>query len=218
MSKPTAAEFLDEFRHGLSRVWKSADLSKTKTYSLFELYVFKLVLQAAQSKGAYIKYKDGHGNEYRMPSFRTGPHQIYDPDYVYAELHFSPWRVLEVHTGVKFIGKSSVEHECDIAVIKRAAAKQYRKVRKTPHYFNILLAAECKFYLANIRLGMSRAFMGLTADLTAPKKRIFFVVSTKIVDNGKDLLEHHKKEARDEIVPSAHMKRDDLIKTFHSIF
>lgn len=218
MSKPTTTDFLDEFRRGLSAAWDASDLGKKKTHSLFELYVFKIILQAAQSQGARIIYKDGNGAQYSMPIFRTGPHQIGDRGYVYAELIFSPRRVLEVHTGVKCVGKSGIEHECDIAVLRRGTAQRCRKESKSPKHRQIVVSVECKFYLANIRLGMSREFVGLTSDLTAPNKQNIYVVSTKIVDNGKVLLKHHQKKAQDELVPSAISKRDDLLKVFEDIF
>ena len=162
MSKLTTSDFLKEFRDGLSAAWASADLSRKKTYSLFEIYVVKLMIEAAISEGAIVRYCDGEGKECGNPWFRTGPHQIYDKTYPYVELRFSPHQALEIHTGVKCIGKSGIEHECDIAVLRRRYARSCRKETQRPLYDNLIASVECKFYTSNIHLGMSREFVGLT--------------------------------------------------------
>src|SRR5258706_13877596 len=148
MTKPTTSDFLSEFGHGFSAAWDASALSKKKTHSLFEIYVFKLILQAAGNKRADIKYKDGYGDLYPIPAFRTGPHQIKDLSYVYAELTFPSGRILEVHTGVKCVGKSGIEHECDIVVLRRGSARRCRTLNKSPNHRQILISVECKFYMA----------------------------------------------------------------------
>ena len=104
------------------------------------------MIEAAISEGAIVRYCDGEGKECRNPWFRTSPHQIYDKSYPYVELHFSSRRVLEIHTGVKCLGKSGIEHECDIAVLRRRCARNCRMITKQPQYDGLIASIECKFY------------------------------------------------------------------------
>lgn len=219
MTKLTTSDFIKEFQSGLSAAWKSADLSRKKTYSLFELYVVKLMIEAAISEGAIVRYCDGEGKEYMDAWFRTGPHQIYDKSYPYVELHFSSRRVLEIHTGVKSLGKSGIEHECDIAVLRRRYARSCRKGTQRPQYDKLIASVECKFYTSNIHLGMSREFVGLTMDLTEPKNQnLYYVVSTAVVDNGKALLNYHQRKLQDQLLPKNFIQKQALIEQFKQIF
>lgn len=218
MSKPSSPDFIKEFQSGVSASWKSADLSRKKTYSLFELYVVKLMIEAAISEGATVRYCDGEGKECRNPWFCTGPHQIYDPTYPYVKLYFLHRRILEIHTGVKCLGKSGIEHECDIAVLRQTHAQTCRKNKRQPQYNNLVMSVECKFYTSSIHLGMSREFVGLTMDLTAPKKQNFYVVSTAVVDNGKALLDHHKRKLQDKLLPKNLAQKQALIEQFKKVF
>ncbi len=216
--KLSVTEFIHEFSKGLSAAWDAADLNRKKGYSLYELYILKLIAESASAKGACISYKDGKGESFFPPLFRTGPHQICDEAYIYTELKFPSGRIFEIHTGVKFCGKSGVEHECDLALIRRGTAHNCRRQKKHPKHSNSLLSVECKFYTANIRLGMSREFVGLTTDLTVPKKQNIFVTSSALVDNGRKLLNHHSKKAVDELVPGNTAKEDEFRELLNQVF
>ncbi|MEZ4711087.1 MAG: hypothetical protein R3A44_28070 [Caldilineaceae bacterium] len=210
-------QLLDDFKKGLSKAWFESGLDKRKSHSLFELYIFKLVLEAAQNHNAHIAYKDGNGSRHSVPTFGIGPHTIYNRKYIHAELQYGSRRILEVHIGAQFKGKSDVEHECDVAVLRKGTANLCRKRNQAPKYSQLILSAECKFYTANIGLGMSREFVGLTTDLTAPRKHNFYVVSSTIVASGKQLLNHHSKMAQDEVVPSFLHKCDELVRLFEQV-
>jgi hypothetical protein len=219
LSKATKNDLLMELNEGLAKAWDAQQLSQKQTYSLFELFALRLVLEAAQKAGNKKRsYKDANQYVFPVPAFRTGPHQIYDPAYIYTELTFGKRKVLEVHTGVKVIGKSSVEHECDICVIRKTTADRCRKTKTAPSYKNLVLSVECKFYTSSIDLGMSREFVGLTSDLRARLKHNYYMVSSALVASGRLLLKHHEKFAVDELTPSNSSKQVEAIEMFQKVF
>lgn len=204
---PSTDDLLDELASGLTNAWDRTRLSEKRVSALYELYIFKLVIEAARKSGEFRDI------QYRIPEqdlpivkssvlFQTGPHQIYDAGYCYAELSLRQRRYWEVHVGTKFRGKSGVEHEADIAILSRRSAQRFRNDNIAPDYSKLIFAAECKFYSSNIRLDLSREFLGLTSDITAPRRRNFFITSTCIVQNGIQLLDKHERAHHDILVPS----------------
>ena len=147
MSKPSARDLLNSLNEGISSGWDKKHLSSTRVYSLYELYVFKCVIEAVLLEGDNFKYpvkiafKDHSGKEVNPIRLQTGPHSIDSYGYVYAEIWFPGFRKrpIEVHCGVKYTGKSGVEHECDVSIVGRTEASRCRTERLTPRHQKLLL-------------------------------------------------------------------------------
>jgi hypothetical protein len=137
------------------------------TNDVYENYVWKLCLLAAERNIAAVRFETVHGAEATRLVFRTAPGAIYSTtqDFTHAVLEFPDCPPLEVHVGVKVTGISRVLHECDVAVIERAEAQLCRLEQVHPRASKVLIAAECKFYASAIQLNLGRGFLGLTSDI-----------------------------------------------------
>jgi hypothetical protein len=98
--------------------------SADKAWDLFEAYVLTTVFEAARRQGGQISYRDVQGNPPTLFYFRTSPGNVYSTahNYCHAIIDFQNPTIplLEVHIGIFVTGKSSITHECDVAVIDRA--------------------------------------------------------------------------------------------------
>jgi hypothetical protein len=180
----------------------SSSLNTTSDSSdIFEAYVFSLALEAAQTEGATITYRDVLG---RIPTdfvFRTSPGYIFSTthNYTHAVILFPSKAPLEAHIGVRVVGKSGVLHECDVAVIEQSEAETCRRRQVPPRSSKVLIAVECKFYSTPLQLHLARAFIGLTVDLSATKP-IFVTNSSS--DSLEKLLTGRDRDWEHNLVPS----------------
>lgn len=227
----SVAELEKMLQEQLGATWSVSGLSSVKAkknYSLYEIYVLTLVLEAATQLGAHeIEFlvwnaRTKKSSLTKNPDFKTGPHNIYTDKDVYAKFLLPKRRVpLEVHLGVYCQGKSGVGHECDICVIKESAANSCRTHKKQPHHTDLVLAIESKYYTQSIRVALSREFIGLGRDLTIPYKHNIVTVNPLIVPDGVSLLNRHNINHHQRLVPELTRNRtpeiNALIDRFKNI-
>ncbi len=198
-------------------------LAKSKANDLFELFVFKLILEAALQEGSSpIRFVSIHGDSSSNLKFRTSPGYINRGSYTYAIIGFpgnNPPPVLEVHIGVYAAGKSGVMHECDVAVVLQEEANKCRNLPKKAliQSSKIILAVECKCYEnSDINISQARAFMGLPLDYSEVGKQNF--VFNKEQKTIEKLLSHYKKEWEHNISPTSKIETLRLINSFQNVF
>ena len=121
-------------------------------------------------------------------------------EYTHALVEFAGCPELELHVGIKVIGKSSVLHECDVAVVDRDEARLCRANRVHPRASKVLIAAECKFYTSPIKLELGRGFLGLTSDIH--RRERYFVTNNKSPSVTK-LIAHHQSEWEFGVLPAS---------------
>jgi len=184
---------------------------------LFEAYVLSLVLMAARAEGAAVAYRDVIGNPTQTLIFRSSPGHIYSraQPYTHAVISFPGKDPLEAHIGIRVSGKTGVLHECDVAVIDQAEADTCRVQSVPPRSHKILLAIECKFYSTILSLGLGRAFIGLTTDISA--KRTFFITNTSS-DSIERLLTGRRRDWEHNVVPSASLEVTRLTNAIQECF
>ncbi|MAS36306.1 MAG: hypothetical protein CL610_20040 [Anaerolineaceae bacterium] len=210
MTKPSAKELLKHLETGISSGWDAKHLKSKRVYSLFELYVFKTVIEAVIEAGALhgykpqVIYKDQNGDEVSPIMLQTGPHTLNTYGYVYAEIRFpgSRKRAIEIHCGVKYKGRSEVVHECDVSILGRTEAEKRRHDGDPSQYNKLMLSIECKFYASTIELAMMRGFRGLIDDIGTSHNKQIFVTSANIRSSGKVLVEYKKQSSVDQFVPT----------------
>jgi hypothetical protein len=200
----TNQNLLNEIQRIIGGTTLSNLTSATAACDLFEVYVFTLILEAAQREGATLLFEDVHG---RIPPaayiFRTSPGHIYSTaqDYTHAIIQFPNTPTLEAHVGIKVAGKSGVLHECDVAVLYRDEALSCRQGSVVPRHNKVVLTVECKFYATPIPLHQARSFMGLITDIPNGNDR-FFVVNTNSTSAEK-MLAYHRKNWEHNLSPNA---------------
>lgn len=212
-----ADDLLDEIATTLGAAISSSLTSASDTSDIFEAYVFSLVLEAAQTEGASITYRDVFGNTPTDFVFRTSPGYIYSTNkkYTHAVILFPNKAPLEAHIGVRVVGKSDVLHECDVAVIQQLEAETCRLHQVPPRSSKVLIAVECKFYSTPLQLHLARAFIGLTTDLSA-ENPIF--VSNNSSDSLEKLLTGRGRDWEHNLVPSSSVEVMRLRHKFQGAF
>jgi hypothetical protein len=108
---------------------------------LFELYVFTLVVRAAQEEGASVAYLDVNGAPAQAFIFRTSSGYIWSKTHAYthAVLTFQGREPLEAHIGVKVAGRSGVLHELDVSVIRQSEAYTARQNQVHPRSAKVVM-------------------------------------------------------------------------------
>jgi len=192
--------------------------SSDKTDLLYQAYIFSLVVVAAKDAGASVRYENVLNRTPKDFIFRAKPGYIYSirHPYTYAIVEFPNKPSLEIHMGVRVLGKSKVLHECDIAVIFKNEADACRLHNYHPQSCKIVLAVECKFYTNNLDLDLARSFIGLDSDLSVKEGSYF--VSNSSSDSVNKLLNARKKLWEHNIAPSHTNDVIRLLNLFQKTF
>jgi len=168
---------------------------------VFEAYVFSLIIDAAESEGGVVDFRNVDGAVPTQFLFRTSPGHLYSQaqNYTYARLQLPNVPMLEAHLGVYVSGKSQLIHEADVVVLTSAEAELSRTNSVPPRSHQCLLAVECKFYASNISLFLGRGFVGLCSDLSA--RECFFVTNSGSTSVQK-LLVHKRLSWESQLRPN----------------
>ena len=210
-------DLLNQIASTFGSAISSTLITASDTSDIFEAYVFSLVLEAAQTEGATITYRNVVGSAPIAFVFRTSPGYIFSTNrnYTHAVISFPNKVPLEAHIGVRVVGKSGVLHECDVAVIEQIEAEICRQRSVPPRSSKVLIAIECKFYSTPLQLSLARAFIGLTTDLSVPKP-IF--VSNSSSNSLEKLLTGREREWEHNVVPWATVEVMRLRHKFQDAF
>jgi hypothetical protein len=186
---PSNADLVREVQRLLPNAITPALSPSSKGNDLFEAFLFMLVLDAATSIGATIRYEDPYETTTRTLTLRTSPGRIYttSPPYTHAVLRFDGADPLEAHVGIYVSGRSTVAHECDVAVIHKAEAQRARAEGVHPRSSKARFTVEAKFYATPLGIALAREFTGLRSDLSAQTS--LFVTNTT-AENVARLLSH----------------------------
>jgi hypothetical protein len=179
-------------------------VSPSNGADLYELYVWSLVIGAARAEGASVEFRDVHGEEVSSNFvFRTSPGRIFSKlqPYTHARITFDQCSPLEAHIGIFVSGKSKVIHECDVAVIYADAAATCRNENVHPKSTQLLLSAECKFYVqSTMGVGLARSYLGLVSDVKHSHRDCYFVAVSESKSVEK-LFAHHQKDWETGVTP-----------------
>jgi hypothetical protein len=184
---------------------------------IFEAYIFTLVVEAARIEGGQVDFFDVFGNRPTTFVFRTSPGYIYSTahPYAYALVVFPGKAPLEVHIGVRVVGKSSVAHECDVAIMEQTEAETCRRRHVLPRSRKVLSPVECKYYSTGLKLSLAREFIGLSSDLGI--RGSLFVTNTSSAQVEK-LLNNQNRFWEHNVVPSNSKEVERLRNKFQDIF
>lgn len=210
---PISDDLLNDIRTVIGNI-PSNLTSLSSVDNIYEVYLFTLVLKAAQREGAAISLSDTSTLHFRTsPGFISSNRR----NYTYASITFSSKPPLEAHVSIRVSGKSHVLHECDICVLLQTEADLCRNStdRLAPRSSKIVLNIEAKFYTTSLSLGLGRSFLGLTTDLSSGKS--FFVTNSESTSVEK-LLAHRDKGWDHKIKPGNALEVERVISAFQHIF
>jgi hypothetical protein len=180
-------------------------ISASDLDDLYEAYVVTALVQAALAEQWAVQLEDIDETATATALFRRSPGNIYPTPGGQTFTHFALSKAgvpdLEAHIGIKVTGKSDVEHECDVAVLPKEAARFCRTNRVHPRSARLLFAAECKYYLGNITLGLGRAFIGLATEMSSQYGECHFVVNTSSPSVMK-MLARQKRRRHEDVRPA----------------
>lgn len=212
-----ANELVTEINNVLPATITPGVSSASTVSDLFETFIFCLVIEAAKTEGATVTYRDVFGKIPTAFVFRTSPGFIFSTvkPYTHAILNFVNKPPLEVHIGVRVVGKSGVLHECDLAVIEQVEAVTCRQEQVPPRSSKVKIAVECKFYSTPLQLHLARAFIGLVSDLSA--NEAIFVTNTAS-DSIEKLLSGRSRKWEHNLIPRANKEIGRLRNEFQTVF
>lgn len=198
----TPSELLDEIQLSLGSAILPSLTTASDVSDIFEAYIFSLVIDAARIENATVEYRNVLNQIPAIFVFRTSPGYIFSKrhPYTHALISFVGKPPLEIHLGVRVVGKSGVLHECDVAVIENAEAETCRRESVPPRSSKVLIAVEGKFYSTPLQLHLARAFLGLASDLSA-KNQMFVTNSSS--ESIEKLLSGHGKQWEHNLTPNA---------------
>jgi len=171
---------------------------------LYELYIWSLVIDAARAEGASVEFRDVHSAPVSSSFvFRTSPGRIFSKlhPYTHARIVFDQCPPLEAHVGIFVSGKSKVIHECDVPVIYADAAATCRLEEVHPKSTQLLLSAECKFYVqSTMGVGLARSYLGLVTEVKHTYRECYFVAVSES-NSVEKLFAHHQKDWETGVAP-----------------
>jgi hypothetical protein len=200
-NSPSLASLLAQIQSAIGPSLTPSLTTASAGSDVFEAYVLSIIIDAAEIEGAAVSFRNIDGSTPTLFTFRTSPGHIWwdSQPYTYAQIQFPGVPLLEAHLGVYVTGKSGLIHEADALVLLSEEATLSRLNQVPPRSKRALLAAECKFYAANLRLGLARAFVGLCSDLSS--RECFFVTNSSSISVEK-LLTHQRKKWQSLVEPS----------------
>jgi hypothetical protein len=197
-------------------------LSPSRGADLYELYIWSLIIEAARAEGANITFRDVHGQSVVSNFvFRTSPGRIFSTlnPYTHAVIFFDQCPALEAHIGIYVSGKSKVIHECDVAVLYADAAETCRTEEVHPKSTQLLLSAECKFYVqSTMGVGLARSYLGLVSEVKHTHRECYFVAVSESPSVEK-LFVHHQKKWETGVTPGdTRLRAQRLRASFEQTF
>jgi hypothetical protein len=167
---------------------------------IFEAYVFALIIDASESEGGNVSFRNRDGSVPANFLFRSSPGHLYSTahNYTYARIQFPNVPLLEAHLGVYVSGKSQLIHEADVVVLVSSEGDMSRANSVPPRSHRCVLTVECKFYASNISLFLGRGFVGLCSDLSA---RESFFVTNSTSNSVQKLLVHKRLKWESQLQP-----------------
>lgn len=193
--------------------------SSSSLDNVYEVYLFTLVLRAAQAEGANVILRDQSNPSPRRLHFRSSPGYLNSNirSYSYAEIVFPNKPILEAHLSVRVSGRSSVLHECDVCILYQTEANLCRQSqdRVAPRSSKVLLNIEAKYYTTSLTLSLGRSYIGLVSDLGCDSS--FFITNTAS-DSIEKLLSHKGKDWEHNIKPKNLNETNRLIFSIQAKF
>lgn len=102
-------------------------------------------------------------------------------DFCYIDCQLNG-KEFEIHLDVQYEGASGASHEIDVSIYDHASAEAVRATRRLPKSSKLIMAIECKFYMASIpSAALGRGFVGLVKDYPGTRMNAF--VSNKATEN-----------------------------------
>jgi hypothetical protein len=176
--------------------------ASTPGYDLYEVYLFGLCIQAAESIGMTVSFEDTSGASTATLILRTSPSAIWSQvqQFTHASLLLNGMVRLEVHLGIYVRAGSGVSHEGDVVVIEATEAARARVQQIDPRVSQAAVVIEAKFYGSNVRLRTGREFLGLVADLGGGPS--IFVASSPGTSVHR-LLSYRNRSGHFELIPGS---------------
>ena len=217
------ASLLQSIRLRLGRAMSPSFGTATQGTDLYEAYIFSLVIRAALNEGALpeqggaLTFCDRDGQITTNLLFRRSPGQIYAATQActHAVIEFKGKPSLEVHIGIKVMGRLKVARECDIAVLYRDRAIVCRTQRRIPKASELIIAIECK-HIEALDLDAASEFIGLTSDLRV--KESWFFVSSGSSEGVARMLANDRKEWHHNVMPGEPNNVNRLMYSLQSSF
>lgn len=200
------ARLKDEIPRALPAALTASGSSATAGNDLYEAFLFALVLRAARAEGYTILFENGLGRPPTTFRLRRSPGRLpTGGDFTHAVLSppDSTKGALEVHTGVKVVGRSKVAHEADVLVLPSSVAQRCRELGVDPPCAKANLVVEGKYYAQPVCLGTGREFLGLDHEL---RKAIFAATITS--ETLVNLLQGAQKRFEVGVLPGLKGERD----------
>ena len=202
----------NEIRAEITRLTSNTNIyvNRTEIDKLYEIYIFSSVIQSLRLLGCLLEARDSSDNATTNFEFRLSPGYIFSPTVSSSFVHITyNNKEYELHNGVRILGKASVLHELDVAIIERDEARRCRDNNIHPRQSKIKFFAECKFYGVDLPLYIGREYLGLCSEFIV---RVKTIVSNVGSNNIHKLITSHKQTENFQLTPLKPTEIDIFIK------
>lgn len=195
------AVLLNDIQTALASLVNTSNVysSKTKVDKLYEAYILSCVVKALINLNCTLEARNNNNIVTTNFLFRLKPGYIFSPttssSFVYILYNSKEY---ELHSGVRVLGKSSVLHEMDVAIIEKNEADICRDKSKHPRQTKLKFLAECKFYGSDLPLNIGREYLGLCSEF---RIRVKSIVSNADSNSIRNLLKTHRQTANFNFTP-----------------
>jgi hypothetical protein len=167
---------------------------------LYEAALLTISIEAAVAAGGTFLITNNGQSPSTQLTFRRSPGNLWLGDFTYIVVHFPDTRrCLEIHLGIRVVGRSKVAHECDVAILDQVEAERSRQGLVHPRRSGLVASIEAKNYAASPGIGIGRAFIGLSSELTEIKCTLAFPARRS--SSIAALLADRSSEFFDELIP-----------------
>jgi hypothetical protein len=197
----SSAELINAIQSSLTIPVRSHSAS-TPGYDLYEVYLFGLCVEAAESIGMTASFEDAQGSPATQLILRTAPSTIWSQaqSFTHASLSVNGYVRLEVHLGIYLRAGSGISREGDVVVIEASEAARARVRHDDPRFSEAAVVIEAKFYGTNVYLRTGREFLGLSIDIGTNKP---ILVSSAPGPSVHQLLSHRGRSGHFALTPGS---------------
>lgn len=184
---------LNTIRSNLKNINYALPLNKDAAGHIYSAFVFSTIIRISRHLKYKVTFLNSTGLAKEIFKQRKAPGYIYSNtnQYTYARISNADISY-DLHMGIQVHGKSSVMHECDLALLLSTISEKCISREIDPVHSNLRMFIECKYRTNGLILDIGRSFIGLATEFSNSK--IGILISNKNLLSITNLMKHYNSK------------------------